>query len=93
MRGNPYVEVVHWLQSNPGSSQDSDLHRIVRHYDLDIGAISSPRLTRALDALPRGASSAISDLSEHLMDVTERGWVYGLAAVFNTRPGPERATC
>ena len=74
MRGNPYVEVAHWLHQILNAT-DSDVHRIVRHYDLDPGRIAT-ELTRALDALPRGAS-AISDLSEHLMDATERGWVWG----------------
>lgn len=74
MRGNPYVEVVHWMHQIL-NGQDSDLHRIIQHYDLDPGKIAS-EMTRALDALPRGAS-AISDLSDHLMDAMERGWVWG----------------
>lgn len=74
MRGNPYVEVVHWMHQIL-NGQDSDVHRIISHYDLDPGKISA-EMTRALDALPRGAS-AISDLSDHLMDAMERGWVWG----------------
>ena len=74
MRGNPYVELVHWLHQIL-AGQDSDLHRILQHYDRDPGAIAS-EMTRALDALPRGASS-ISDLSDHLLDAMERGWVWG----------------
>ena len=74
MRGNPYVEVVHWLHQIL-NGQDSDLHRIIDHYDLDPGKIAA-EMTRNLDGLPRGAS-AISDLSDHLMDAMERGWVYG----------------
>ncbi|MCA0872577.1 type VI secretion system ATPase TssH [Seohaeicola saemankumensis] len=74
MRGNPYVEVVHWMHQIL-NGQDSDLHRIIRHYDLDPGRIAA-EMTRALDALPRGAST-ISDLSDHLMDAMERGWVWG----------------
>ncbi|MCB1363797.1 MAG: type VI secretion system ATPase TssH [Rhodobacteraceae bacterium] len=74
MRGNPYVEVVHWMHQIL-NGQDSDLHRIIRHFDLDPGRIAA-EMTRALDALPRGAS-AISDLSDHLMDAMERGWVWG----------------
>jgi len=35
MRGNPYVELVHWLQQIL-QSQDSDLRRIVDHYDIDV---------------------------------------------------------
>jgi len=74
LRGNPYVELEHWLQQIL-SNQDSDLHRILRHFDVDNGRLAKD-LTEALDRLPRGASS-ISDLSEHLEDATERGWVYG----------------
>jgi type VI secretion system protein VasG len=74
MRGNPYVEVVHWMHQIM-NVQDSDIHRIVQHYDLDPGKIAS-EMTRALDMLPRGAST-ISDLSDHLMDAMERGWVWG----------------
>ncbi|WP_372571944.1 type VI secretion system ATPase TssH [Ruegeria jejuensis] len=74
MRGNPYVEVQHWLHQIL-NGQDSDIHRIIQHYDLDPGKIAS-ELTRSLDMLPRGAST-ISDLSDHLMDSMERGWVWG----------------
>ncbi len=74
LRGNPYVEIVHWLHQIL-QGQDSDIHRIIRHFDLDPGRIAAD-MTRALDALPRGAS-AISDLSEHMDDATERAWVYG----------------
>ncbi|MFC4669165.1 type VI secretion system ATPase TssH [Seohaeicola nanhaiensis] len=74
MRGNPYVELVHWMHQLL-NMQDSDLHRIIQHYKLDPGKIAT-EMTRALDMLPRGAS-AISDLSDHLTDAMERGWVWG----------------
>ncbi|NIZ62561.1 type VI secretion system ATPase TssH [Sedimentitalea sp. CY04] len=74
MRGNPYVELVHWMHQIL-AGQDSDLHRIIDHYNLDPGKIAA-EMTRALDMLPRGAST-ISDLSDHLMDAMERGWVWG----------------
>ena len=34
LRGNPYVELVHWLHQIL-QQQDSDLHRIVQHFELD----------------------------------------------------------
>ncbi|GAA5182379.1 type VI secretion system ATPase TssH [Niveibacterium umoris] len=74
LRGNPYVELVHWIAQilqNP----DSDLHHIVRHFELDSGKLAGD-ITNALDRLPRG-STAISDLSEHVENAVERGWVYG----------------
>jgi type VI secretion system protein VasG len=74
MRGNPYVELVHWLQQIL-STNDSDLHRIVRHFEVDAAKLAAD-LTRALDKLPRGAT-AISDLSEHIENAVERAWVYG----------------
>ncbi len=73
MRGNPYVELVHWLHQIL-QGQDSDIHRIIQHFDLDAGRVAKD-FTDALDALPRGASS-ISDLSQHLEDTVERAWVY-----------------
>jgi type VI secretion system protein VasG len=74
LRGNPYVELVHWLHQIL-STNDSDLHRIVRHFELDASKLAAD-LTRALDRLPRGAT-AISDLSEHIENAVERAWVYG----------------
>ena len=73
MRGNPYVELVHWLHQIL-QGQDSDIHRIIQHFDMDAGRVAKD-FTEALDALPRGASS-ISDLSQHLEDTVERAWVY-----------------
>jgi type VI secretion system protein VasG len=74
MRGNPHVELQHWLQQIL-NTQDSDLHRIVKHYELDASALVAD-LTRALDRLPRGASS-VTDLSSFIEDAVERAWVYG----------------
>ena len=74
MRGNPYVEIVHWL-AQIVQLPDSDFHRIIEHYKVDPARLSSD-MTTALDALPRGAST-ISDLSQHLEDAMERAWVYG----------------
>src|SRR5258708_12675278 len=63
LRGNPYVELVHWIQQIL-QTPDSDLHRIVRHFELDSSRLAKD-VTDALDRLPRGASS-ISHLSAHL---------------------------
>lgn len=78
MRGNPYVEVVHWFHQIL-QGQDSDLHRIVDHFEIDPARLARD-MTAALDALPRGASS-ISDLSEHLENAVERAWVYASLAL------------
>ncbi|MBN8454499.1 type VI secretion system ATPase TssH [Accumulibacter sp.] len=74
LRGNPYVELVHWIEQIL-QTQDSDLHHIVRHFELDTGKLAAD-MTAALDRLPRGSTS-ISDLSAQVENVVERGWVYG----------------
>jgi type VI secretion system protein VasG len=74
MRGNPYVELQHWLQQILNSA-DSDLHRIVKQYELDASLLVAD-LTRSLDRLPRGAAS-VTDLSSFVEDAVERAWVYG----------------
>lgn len=74
LRGNPYVELVHWLHQLM-QQQDGDLQHIIRHFALDEQALTRD-IIAALDALPRGATS-VSDLSEHIDSVVERAWVYG----------------
>ncbi|MGG8090405.1 type VI secretion system ATPase TssH [Klebsiella aerogenes] len=74
LRGNPYVELVHWLHQLM-QQQDGDLQHIIRHFALDEQALTRD-IIAALDALPRGASS-VSDLSEHIDSAVERAWVYG----------------
>src|SRR5262245_29211303 len=73
LRGNPYVELVHWIQQVL-QTPDSDVHRIVRHFEIDASRLAKD-ITDALDRLPRGATS-ISDLSPHVENAVERGWVY-----------------
>src|SRR5918993_644844 len=74
LRGNPYVELVHWIQQIL-QTPDSDLHRIIKRFELDPSRLAKD-LTDALDRLPRGATS-ISDLSPHVENAVERGRVYG----------------
>jgi type VI secretion system protein VasG len=73
LRGNPYVELVHWitqlLQNN-----ESDVDAIVRHFGMDASVLAKD-VTTALDRLPRG-STAISDFSEQIEMAIERAWVY-----------------
>lgn len=72
MRGNPYVELVHWIHQIL-QLQDSDLHRIIKQFDIDPSRLASD-ITDSLDRLPRGSTS-ISDLSSHVEESVERGWV------------------
>jgi type VI secretion system protein VasG len=74
MRGNPYVELVHWLAQlvqTPGN----DLDAIVRHYQLEASTLARD-ITAALDRLPRG-STAIIDFAEQIEDSVKNGWLYG----------------
>jgi type VI secretion system protein VasG len=73
LRGNPYVETVHWLHQI-FTAQDSDLHRIVRHFEMDAAKLVAD-MTAALDRLPRGAT-AISDFSPNIEESIERAWVF-----------------
>jgi len=73
LRGNAYVELVHWLHQIL-QLQDSDLRRIVKRAGLNLDAVEQD-LVRALDRLPHGATS-ISDISEHVDNAVERAWVY-----------------
>ena len=73
LRGNPYVELVHWV------------HILLQDPRNDIAAIRTAfaiddtKLVRnvvaALDALPRGAT-AISDFSPQIEEAIEKGWLY-----------------
>ncbi|SFK24065.1 type VI secretion system protein VasG [Sphingomonas sp. NFR04] len=73
MRGNPYVELVHWL------------HVLVQDAGNDVAAIRSAfaiddarlagDLAEALDRLPRGAS-AISDFAPQIEETIEKGWLF-----------------
>ncbi|MFK5949732.1 MAG: type VI secretion system ATPase TssH [Methylococcales bacterium] len=74
MRGNPYVELIHWLHQIL-QLQDSDLHQIIKQFNMDPGRLAKD-FTDSLDSLPRGSTS-ISDLSQHVEDAVERGWVFG----------------
>ncbi|MCP3748593.1 type VI secretion system ATPase TssH [Pseudomonas sp. SBB6] len=74
LRGNPYVELAHWFHQLL-QLQDSDLHRIIRQFNLEPARLAR-ELTDALDRLPRGSTS-ITDLSSHVEEAVERGWVYG----------------
>lgn len=73
LRGNPYVELVHWV-TQLLENNASDVSAIVRHYGLDAAALARD-VTTALDRLPRG-STAISDFSEHITHAIQQGWVY-----------------
>jgi len=39
LRGNPYVELLHWMHQIL-QLQDSDLHRILRHFEVNFAALA-----------------------------------------------------
>ncbi|MRS99351.1 type VI secretion system ATPase TssH [Ralstonia pickettii] len=82
LRGNPYVELVHWLHQLLQAS-DSDLQRLLRHAEVDLQALEAD-LARALSSLPTGASS-ISDFSFQIESAVERAWVYATLAFADDR--------
>jgi type VI secretion system protein VasG len=86
LRGNAYVELVHWLHQIL-QLQDSDLHQLLNAFGVDHARLAAD-ITRALDRLPRGAT-AISDFSPHLEHAVKEGWLY-IADVQQPR-GPHRA--
>jgi len=71
-RGNPYVELQHWIHQVL-QLQDSDLHRIIKQFNLEPSRLAAD-ITDSLERLPRG-STTISDFSEHIENAVERGWV------------------
>src|SRR5690349_9356880 len=73
MRGNPYVELVHWVNQIL-QLQDSDLHRVLRRFDVNPSRLAAD-MTAALDRLPRGSTS-VTDLSGHLDETVKQAWMY-----------------
>ena len=72
LRGNPSVELTHWIHQIL-QLQDSDLHRILKQFACNPARIAEG-ITDALERLPRGASAV--DLSSNVEEAVERGWVY-----------------
>jgi type VI secretion system protein VasG len=73
MRGNAYVETVHWLHQLL-QQPDSDVLRIIKHFGLDTSRLATD-LIAALDRLPRGAT-AISDFSPHIETALQQAYLY-----------------
>src|ERR1700749_4763580 len=72
LRGNPYVELAHWLHQIL-QTPDSDLHRVVRQFNIGASRLAAD-LTAALDKLPRGAT-AVQDFSPLIEEVIQEAWV------------------
>ncbi|HEX8240439.1 MAG TPA: type VI secretion system ATPase TssH [Allosphingosinicella sp.] len=73
MRGNPYVELVHWMHILLQDAQN-DVAAVRLAFGIDDGVLARD-LVAALDALPRGAT-AVSDFSPQIEEAIEKGWLY-----------------
>lgn len=72
VRGNPYVELVHWMNQII-NTDETDIHLILRHFEADASRLSAD-LTTALDRLPRGATS-IRDFSPQIELAIKEAWM------------------
>ncbi|SNS92523.1 MULTISPECIES: type VI secretion system ATPase TssH [unclassified Azospirillum] len=81
-RGNPEVELAHWVHQIL-QLPDSDLHRIIRHFAFDRARLTRD-LVASLERLPRGATE-IDDLSTDIIEAVERGWVTASLMLNSTR--------
>lgn len=74
LRGNPYVELIHWLNQLWQSNEDNDFRMIVRYFEVDADSMERG-FSQALMRLPAGASS-IHDFSSNIELAIERAWIY-----------------
>ncbi|UCI07089.1 type VI secretion system ATPase TssH [Mesorhizobium sp. B1-1-8] len=71
LRGNPYVELVHFIQQLV-LSERSDVQMIVADAGVDASRITAD-MTRAIDKLPYGATS-VEEFSDHIFHAIQEGW-------------------
>ncbi|NUS19539.1 MAG: type VI secretion system ATPase TssH [Mesorhizobium sp.] len=71
LRGNPYVELVHFIQQLV-LSERSDVQMIVADAGIDASRLTAD-MTRAIDKLPYGATS-IEEFSDHIFHAIQEGW-------------------
>jgi type VI secretion system protein VasG len=71
-RTNYNVEIEHWLLKL-AETADTDLVRILRHYEVDVSRLHS-ELTRTLDQLKTG-NARNPELSLEIMDLLREAWV------------------
>ena len=71
IRGNPYVELAHFVEQLV-LSERSDVQFILADAEAESGRVAAD-MTRALDRLPRGATS-ITDFSDHIFHAIQEAW-------------------
>lgn len=79
-RGNPYVELTHWVNQIL-MSENTDWHEAIRFFALDEALIAKDMIN-AMDSLPRGASS-IADFSSGIELSIKEAWM-SASLVFGT---------
>ncbi|EKS6740521.1 type VI secretion system ATPase TssH [Enterobacter ludwigii] len=72
LRGNPYIELVHWI-NQLWQQGDNDFRHIVRYFEIDPELLERS-ISQALVKLPTGATSII-DFSYHIELAIERAWI------------------
>ena len=74
LRGNPYVELVHFIQQLV-ISERSDAQLILAEAGADLSRLAAD-MTRAIDKLPYGATS-IEEFSDHIFHAIQEAWSLG----------------
>ncbi|MFZ6850111.1 type VI secretion system ATPase TssH [Undibacterium sp. RuRC25W] len=82
LRGNPYIETVHWLHQL-WQVPNTDLHSLISYWNLDAEQFEKD-LIASLAALPNGASS-INDFSRFIESATERAWILASLTMADSR--------
>ncbi|MER9300032.1 type VI secretion system ATPase TssH [Mesorhizobium sp. M0621] len=71
LRGNPYVELVHFIEQLVLSDR-SDVQMIIADAGVDASRLTAD-MTRAVDKLPYGATS-IEEFSDHIFHAIQEAW-------------------
>ncbi|MER9676869.1 type VI secretion system ATPase TssH [Mesorhizobium sp. M0208] len=71
LRGNPYVELVHFIEQLVLSDR-SDVQMMISDAGLDASRLTAD-MTRAVDKLPYGATS-IEEFSDHIFHAIQEAW-------------------
>ncbi|MER8886152.1 type VI secretion system ATPase TssH [Mesorhizobium sp. M0816] len=71
LRGNPYVELVHFIEQLVLSDR-SDVQMMIADAGLDASRLTAD-MTRAVDKLPYGATS-IEEFSDHIFHAVQEAW-------------------
>jgi len=71
LRGNPYVELVHWIEQLVLSDR-ADVQLILGEAGADASRLAAD-MSRAIDKLPYGATS-IEEFSDHIFHAIQEAW-------------------